>query len=171
MGKDLLIIIVQNATKRVPNADVTYSVRMVNLANSKAIRKKFGSFFIGAAGVERRPQGLRHISIQHRVTPATRTRIAVLKLLAARYRDSNPGSKVQVISYKPRPMIKVTPVSNATDRRARTYNYVEAVKKFPTNFMPEEITPILRRINPELPGQIRSLFIVLSGRSVPEGDC
>ena len=58
--------------------------------------------------------------------------------------------------------MKITPAPSASDRRTRVYTYVEAVKKFPTNFTPEEITPVLRRINPELTGQIRSLFIVLS---------
>ena len=162
MGKEMPIIVVQNATKRIPNAEVTYSVRMVELSDSKAIRNKFGSFFLGGGGVERRPPGLRHISIQNRVTPETRTRIAIMKLLAARYRDSNPGSRVKVIGYDPRPVMKVTPASNATDRRVRSYYYVDAVRKFPTNFTPEEITPILRRINPDLAGQIRSLFICLS---------
>ena len=42
------------------------------------------------------------------------------------------------------------------------YTFVEAVKKLPCNFSSSEQTPILRRINPELKGQIRSLFVVLS---------
>ena len=33
---------------------------------------------------------------------------------------------------------------------------------FPTNFSASEVEPILRRINPKLAGQIRSLFICLS---------
>lgn len=139
MGKELPIVVVQNATKRIPNAEVTYSVRMVSLANAKAIRNKFGSYFIGGGGVKRRPSGLRHISIQNRVTPETRTRVSVLKLLASRYRDSNPGSRVKVISYEPRPVMKITPAPSASDRRTRVYTYVEAVKKFPTNFTPEEL--------------------------------
>ena len=137
MGKELPIVVVQNATKRIPNAEVTYSVRMVSLANAKAIRNK--SYFIGGGGVKRRPSGLRHISIQNRMTPETRTRVSVLKLLASRYRDSNPGSRVKVISYEPRPVMKITPAPSASDRRTRVYTYVEAVKKFPTNFTPEEL--------------------------------
>ena len=53
----------------------------------------------------------------------------------------------------------------------QSYNYVEAVKTLPTNFSPEEISPIIRRINPRLCGQIRSIFIVLSDDLYrPRGD-
>ena len=42
------------------------------------------------------------------------------------------------------------------------YNFVDAVKRLPCNFTTSEMTTILRRVNPELKGQIRSLFVVLS---------
>ena len=86
----------------------------------------------------------------------------VLKLLAKRYRESNPEGKAQVISYATRPVIKITPPPSASDRRTKVYHYVEAVKALPCNFTMAEITPFMRRINPELMGQIRSLFVVLS---------
>ena len=96
------------------------------------------------------------------MTPETRIRISILKLLARKYLESNPGSKVQVIGYRPRPMIKITPAASATDRRVMTFNYVEAVKKLPCSFDPTEIDPIISRINPKLLGQIRSIFIVIT---------
>ena len=89
-------------------------------------------------------------------------RIDVLKLLGKKYRDSNQGSRVQVIGYDPRPVIKITPPPSASDRRIKVYNYVEAVTKLPMNFSGTELEPIMRRINPELLGKIQSLFIVLS---------
>ena len=89
-------------------------------------------------------------------------RIDVLKLLGKKYRDSNQGSRVQVIGYDPRPMIKITPPASASDRRVKSYFYVEAVTKLPMNFSATELEPIMRRVNPELLGKIRSLFIVLS---------
>ena len=79
------------------------------------IRKKFGSFFL--EGKDARPKELRPINIKNRVTPNTQTRISIMKLLAARYRDSNPGSKVKMIGYEPRPMLKITPAASASDRR------------------------------------------------------
>ena len=85
-----------------------------------------------------------------------------MKLIAKRYKDSNPGSRVQVIGYAPRPLFKYTPASNASDRRPRVYNYIETVTKIPTNFSESEVEPILRRINPEMSGRIRSTFIILS---------
>ena len=86
----------------------------------------------------------------------------VLKLLAKRYRASNPEGRAQVVSYQPRPVIKITPPPSAKDRRIKVYHYVDAVKNLPCNFSMDEVIPFLRRINPELMGQIRSLFIVLT---------
>ena len=139
---------------------------MTELSDSKAIRRKFGSFFLGGKG-DRRPENLKSISIKNRVTPETLTRISILKLLAKRYRDSNPGAKVKVVGYESRPLFKYTPPASSkstgtADRRPRVYNYIEAVTKLPTNFSDSEIEPILRRINPELSGKLRSIFIILS---------
>ena len=82
--------------------------------------------------------------------------------MAQRYRDSNPGSLVQVISYDPRPLIKITPAQGADDRRVKVFNYIDAVQSLPTNFSASEVAPIIRRINPRLFGQIKSIFVVLS---------
>ena len=119
MGKEYSIIVVHNSTRRVPDAEVTYTVRLTSVQDSKSIRLKFGSFFLGGAGNDRRPEGLKGISIKNRVTPNTKTRIAIMKLLASRYRDSNPGSKVKMIGYEPRPMLKITPIFNQTSSEAQ----------------------------------------------------
>ena len=160
MGSEKPILFVQNSTTRQKDAEITYSVRMVNVIDSCAIRKKFGLFWLG--GQDRRPDALKHVSINNRVTPETKIRISLLKLIAKRYRDTNRGSKVQVVGYDPRPLIKITPASNASDRRIKIYNYVEAVTKLPSSFSADEVEPILRRIRPELLGKVRSTFIILS---------
>jgi hypothetical protein len=67
-----------------------------------------------------------------------------------------------VISYDTRPLIKITPPPSSADRRIKTYHFAEAVKRLPCTWPESEVEPILRRINPELMGQIRSLFVVLS---------
>ena len=59
-------------------------------------------------------------------------------------------------------MIKITPAASADDRRVQIYNYVEAVKALPINFPASEINPIIRRVNPKLLGQIRSIFIAIT---------
>ena len=162
MGRDFQIVFVKNSTSRAthPPPEITYTVKMSNVADSSQIRKKFGSFFLGSQ--DRRPDNLKHINIKNFQTPETKTRVSVLKLLAQRYRASNPGCKVQVISYDPRPLIKITPAASASDRRIKVFNYVEAVQNLPCNFTNEEVLPIIRRINPKLLGQVRSLFVVLS---------
>ena len=162
MGREFQIVFIKNSTSRAthPPPEITYTVKMSSVSDSSKIRKKFGSFFLGSQ--DRRPDALRHINIKNMQTPETKTRVSVLKLLAKRYRDSNPGSRVQVISYDPRPLIKITPAASASDRRIKVYNYVEAVQNLPCNFTNEEIIPIVRRLNPKLLGQVRSLFVVLS---------
>jgi hypothetical protein len=160
MGREPEIIFVKNSTARQKNAEVTYTVRMAELNDSKAIRRKFGSFFLGSQ--DKRPPHFKHVNIKNFMTPETKIRVSVLKLLAARYVNSNPGAKAHVISYETRPTFKIVPAPDATDRRPKTFNYVEAVRAFPTNFSDAEVTPILRRINPKLSGKIRTIFIVLS---------
>ena len=69
MGRDFNIIVVHNSTRRVPNAEVTYTVRLSSIEDSRAIRLKFGSFFVGG---DRRPKNLKHLSIKNRVTSETK---------------------------------------------------------------------------------------------------
>ena len=160
MGKNVPIVFVKNATYRHEGAEVTYNVQVPSVAESKAIRTKFGSFFLGGKKVK--PAGLESVSIKNFVTPNTRIRISLLKLIAQKYRDANPRSMVKVIGFDPRPLIKITPSPSANDRRVQIYNFVEAVKVLPCSFAPSEVEPIVRRINSKLLGQVRSIFIILS---------
>ena len=75
MGRELSILFVQNATTRQPDALVTYNVKMHNVADSKAIRVKFGSFFVGGRG-DQRPEAMKPYSIKNRVTPETKISVA-----------------------------------------------------------------------------------------------
>ena len=118
MGSTREIVFITNATSRVrANAEVTYCVKMASFSDSSAIRTKFGSFYLGS--VDKRPPALKHINIKNRVTPNTRTRNSILKLIGARYRTSNPGAKVQVIGYDPRPLMKITPAAGSENRRVQ----------------------------------------------------
>ena len=86
-----------------------------------------------------------------------------MQLLGSRYKAANPGSKVQVIGFEPRPLLKITPSSSASDRRVKSYNFIDAVRMLPTNFTATETSEIMEKINnPRLLGKMRSLFIVLS---------
>jgi hypothetical protein len=160
INRDADIIVVQNATARKPDSEVTYNVKLSSVDESRSIRRKFGSYFLG--NKDSRPDALKAISIKNRVTPDTRIRISLLKLMAKRYKDSNAGAKVQVIGYDPRPLLKITPPAGSSDRRVRVYNYIEACRSLPTTFSAADLAPILRRINPRLKGSIRSTFFILS---------
>lgn len=160
MSKTLPIIVVHNATGPSPTAEITYSVQMKEVSDAKDIRTRFGSLFKG--GQDKRPPSLARISIQNVVTRETRIRISIMKLLAKRYQDSNPDGQAQVIGYLPRPVLKLTPPPGAKDRRVRTMNFIEAIQKLPTNFTTDEIGTLTKRAALRFPGQLRSLFVVLS---------
>ena len=151
---------IQNSTGRSKDARVLYKVHVKTPEISRAIRNKFASFFTG--GRDARPEALSSISIRNCVTPATLGRVAILQLLGKRYRESNVGAKFQVISYEPRPLLKLTPPPGASDRRVQTYNFVEAVAKLPTNFSTAEIDDLLKRISPRCHGSLQSLFVVIN---------
>lgn len=68
----------------------------------------------------------------------------------------------KVVGYDSRPILKITPPSNAKDSRLQVYRYVEAVKALPTTFTSSETEFIFKKINPKLCGQLRSLFICIS---------
>jgi hypothetical protein len=160
MGREMDVVVVQNITSRQKDAETTFNVKMSSIDDSRAIRKKFGSFFAGSK--DGRPAAFKNISIKNRVTSDTRIRISILKLMAKRYKDSNPGSKVQVIGYDPRPLLKIVPPAGSSDRRTKIFNYVEACRRLPSTFDSADLDPILRRVNPSLRGEVKATFIVLS---------
>ena len=167
LGQERPIKFIQNKTSQVPSAKETiirYMVEMVKVEDSKEIRTKFGSFFIGIKPGEsgRQPVALKHISIQNNVTPATSVRIAILKILGHRYLASNPGAKVKVVGYEARPLLKLTPPSSATDSRVQTHNYIEAIKSLPTNFTEEEVSIIAKKVSSKLFGTLRATFTVIT---------
>ena len=160
LQKELPISYVQNNTGRHKDAKAKYFVQMRSLGDSKLIRDTFGSFFIGG---EHRPDSLKHVSIRNRVTPATLVRVAILRVYAERYLTANPGAKVQVKGYEPRPMLKLTPPQSASsDSRVQVYNFVQAVRSLPSNFNASEQEKILREVSPKLYGKLRPLFVVIS---------
>ena len=77
MGREFNIVFVQNATSSAPGSEVKYNVKMSSVTDSDAIRKKFGSFFLGGGGKDARPEALLGINIKNRVTPETQTRVEV----------------------------------------------------------------------------------------------
>ena len=129
-----------------------YNVKLPSPALSKEVRTKFGTFYVN--GRDERPPEFKPYTVRNLVTQETRIRLSILQVIGRRYKDSNQGCQVKVIGYDPRPILRIIPPQDAQSRRVRTYTFVEAVKKLPCNFSSAEVTPILRRINPELVGQV-----------------
>jgi hypothetical protein len=160
LDKDLPIVVVQNVTGRGSDVPTRYHVKMEFAAHSQEVRSKFGSYFVGK--IDRRPEALKGVSISNRITPGTQVRILVLRLLASRYEKSNPGGRAKVIGYESRPIIRITPPSESTDKRVKTFTYMEAIRYLPTCFTKAEVQPILAKIDPKFRGKLRSTFVVLS---------
>ena len=159
LDREMPIDYVQNVTGMGKKAKVTYQVRMKKIDDSKELRGTFSGFFTG--GTDTRPPALKSVSIRNRVSKATPVRIALLRLLGERYIASNKGSEFKVLGYDPRPLLKIFPAKDETDRRVKTFNYLEAIKYFPTNFSDSELEPILERISPRLKGKLRQIFGVI----------
>ena len=156
------IVFVKNASGLNKDRPARYQVRMDSVAISKEIRDRYGAFFPG--GRDERPEPLKtdRVSIRARLTHESRVRLMIMRVLGQHYHDSNPGSKVQLIKYTSRPMLKITPPEGAKDRRVLNYNYIESVRNLPIVFSTEELEPILREIKPKWYGKVKSLFVVLS---------
>ena len=161
MGKEYPIVFIQNSTGRGKEARTTYRVKMPSVVLSREIRDKFGLFFMGSGG-DKRPDDLKGISIRNAVTTATLARITILQLFGKRYNASNPGSTVKVLGFDSRPLLKIFPSAEASDKRVQTYNFIEAVSKLPANFTSSEIDDLLKRISPKLHGNLKPLLVVLS---------
>ena len=154
-----------NSTGRGKDSRTLYKARLTSASASKEVRDKFSSFFAG--GKDSRPASLSQVSIRNCVTPGTLARLAILQLLGRRYKESNPGSRCQVVSYESRPLLKLTPPQGASDTRTMTFNYIEAIQKLPTCFTPTETSELMKRISPRLHSCLRSTFGVVSEDMLP----
>ena len=159
MGREIPVQFVQNSTSRAKDALTQYRVKVATPALSKEIRDTFGAFFLG--GKKALPPSLTGISIRNCVTAATLARIAILQLIAKRYLASNPGSKVTVIGYDPRPLLKIFPPASA-NKGPMTFNFISAISELPTNFTASEKDDLLKRFSPKLHGNLKSVLVVVS---------
>ena len=75
--------------------------------------------------------------------------------------ESNKGSRFQVISHEPRPVLKLHPASSAEERRVQTHCFIQAIRSVMTNFTDNEINFILQRVSTKLHGQFCVLFVVI----------
>ena len=160
MGFEHEVKFILNSTGRGQDSKTLYKAQLGSREISRAIRDKFSSYFAG--GKDARPASIATVSIRNCVTPGTLARIAVLQLLAKRYKESNPGSHTQVVAYESRPLLKLTPPPDASDKRQMTFSYMEAITKLPTSFTTDEYDTLLKRISPRLHSNLKSLLYILS---------
>ena len=162
MGREIPIDYISNATGPGRDAQVRYNVKLHSPEVSKEVRTRFSSFYPG--GRDERPPFFkdRDLSIRNLITQESRIRLAILQVIGRRYRDSNQGSKVQALGYDFRPILRIIPAQDATNRRVQTFNFIEAVKKFPTNFSKSDLDFILSKVGYKQKGQLRALFVCLS---------
>ena len=160
MDRDVPIVVVHNGTGPGRDAVVRYIVRTPTAEISKAVRDKFGFFFEG--GKSTLPPELKGVSIRNRLTKATHVRLSILRLMGERYLAANKGAKVKVVGYQARPLLKLVPPSGASDRRIKTFNFIEAIKYLPTNFTSSELSDLLKKIDTKFHGSLRSLFVVIN---------
>lgn len=128
--------------------------------DSKRIRVKFGSAF--KAGADPLPPGLSDLSIRIHYTHASRVCLAIMQVLAANYKASNPGAKTQVINYEPRLLMRFTPAPGSSDPRVLKFNIIEAVTKLPLKFTRKDLARIMQVVSGKFKGQLRSLFVAIS---------
>lgn len=159
VDRNIKIVVVHNVTGRSPSAEVSFSVRLSSVEDARLIRSKFSSFFSG--GRDTRPRDLKSISIRNVLTKETRIRISIMKILGARYKDSNQGSSYQLIGFEARPLLKIIPPEGASDRRVKTFTYIEAIKKLKVSFTDEELSGLAKQIGSQFSGRLKSVFGVI----------
>jgi hypothetical protein len=161
------VLVVHNATGRGSEALVTYTCQLESVDRSREVRRLFGRFFTG--GKDSRPRELSEVSISNVVTKETRVRIAIMKVLGKKYLTSNPGAKVQVIGYQPRPILRLTPPQGASDRRPKSFNFIQSVQKLSKTLVDSELSEIAKRASAQFPGRLKELFVILNDDMAPRG--
>jgi len=102
---------------------IIYDVEFNSEDMAKAVRTKYGTFW-RKRNRPAMPSALQGISISNSLTFATRVRVAILKEIAKRHTESNPGLQCFVTNYLPRPTLKLK------SKGITSFGYVEAVKRF-----------------------------------------
>lgn len=157
------ILYVGNPLRYRKTGQTVYNVQMSSVYESRRIREMYSGFFRHGRPLQL-PSALKGVSLRNKVTLATRVRKSILQQLGANYKASNPGATINVMGYGPRPRISIRPPrgSSGTSERPRTFNFVEAVTNLPSNLSDENLAKIFSILGHHHPGELRSIFVVLS---------
>ena len=149
-----------NTNRRVPTAPTRYFAKLDSAKISKTVRDAFSGFFRKANPLVR-PPSLSNVSIRNKVTLATRVRLAILRQLGTKYKDSNPGSSFTVKGFESRPLLTIVPPPAAKDARQRTMNFIEAVHMLPKGLSDDMLAPIYRVVGSNFRGKLEATFVIL----------
>ena len=157
---DFEVVLVSNPFSRTTTGPTLYNVRMDSAHTSKRIREIFSGFFRRIRPVQM-PPALKGIEVRNKVTLETKIRIAILRRLGERYRDTNPGSSYIVRGFDSRTTIFITPPKNSTEQ-ARKYNFIQAATTLPATFTDEDLAVIFQTVGDRFRGKLQSIFLVLN---------
>jgi len=136
---------------------VVYDLELISTDLAKAVRAKYGTFW-RKRNRPTMPGILEGISISNSLTFATRVRIAILKEIATRHRESNPGLQCFVTNYLPRPTLKLRDKG-----MVKSFGYIEAVKRFGHHLSLSFLTSQTKFAKTNIPvDELLSTFLVLN---------
>jgi len=136
---------------------VVYDLELISKDLSKAIRTKYGTYW-RKRNRPAMPGALKGISISNSLTFSTRVRVAILKEIARRHSESNPGLQCFVTNYLPRPTLKLKDKGPV-----KTFMYVEAIKRFSHHLTPAFLTAQTKFAKTNVPvDELLPTFLVLT---------
>jgi len=136
---------------------VVYDLEFHSKEVSKAVRAKYGTFW-RKRNRPAMPSVLKGISISNSLTFATRVRVSLMKEIAKRHTESNPGLQCFVTNYLPRPTLKLKDKGPM-----KTYGYVQAIKHFGHHLTHEFLTAQSKFAKTNVPiDDLLPTFLVLS---------
>jgi len=136
---------------------VVYDLELISKDLSKAIRTKYGTYW-RKRNRPAMPGALKGISISNSLTFSTRVRVAILKEIARRHSESNPGLQCFVTNYLPRPTLKLKDKGPV-----KTFMYVEAIRRFSHHLTPAFLTAQTKFAKTNVPvDELLPTFLVLT---------
>ena len=153
------VLYVQNPVRGRSIGMPVLNVQMNSVEVSKRLRDLYSGFFRHNRPAPL-PPAFKGVTVRNKVTLATRIRIAIMQELGANYKESNPGSSINLRGYGSRPLLTTTPARGAPGR-PRTYTFIDAVTTLPPVFSDDALANIFQRVGQHHPGELREVFVVL----------
>ena len=102
---------------------------------------------------------LERIFLSNSINIGTRVRIEILKAIAKRI--SNEKDLAYVASFISRPVVHIKPRNSRNERPMKSYTFIDAVKQFGSQLMPEDLLDSYAKAGRAFAGQLEQNFVVL----------